>query len=226
MSKNVCFFNAHPDDFNASLGLALVLSRMEDYQIHVVDFNRGHRGLEGYGISMEECAATRTAEEEAVCARLGVKPVFLPEIDGDSFASRETCRQIEEILLETKPEAVITHWPLDVHPDHVMCSAAVIRSVLSTHLPIELYFCLQNKQSRQFPVDVYFPFDEAVMDEKCELLSLYKCQLGSEIAKRHRCEDQFNGYRCRAPYAEVFASFQKPGFEKFFVELEQARGRS
>lgn len=225
MSEHVWFFNAHPDDLNASLGLALVLSKLPGYQIHVADFNRGERGLEEQGVSMAECGAIRTAEEEAVCAGLGVKPLFLPEIDGESFASRESCMLIESMLRETEPAAVITHWPVDIHSDHVMCGAAVIRAVRKSRLPIELYFYRQNKQCRNFPQDIYFPFDSDIMDSKCELLKLYACQNGAEIADRERCEDRYNGYRCGAPFAEVYASFQKPlpAAENFFTKLEKVR---
>ena len=82
MTKHVWFINAHPDDFNPGLGLALVLRDLAGYTAHAADFNRGERGLIQEGVSMEVCAATRVEEERRVCAGLGIEPVFLPAIDG------------------------------------------------------------------------------------------------------------------------------------------------
>ena len=172
---------------------------------------------------MDECAATRTIEEKAVCARLGVEPVFLPEIDGESYVTPETCDIIENLFREAPPTAIITHWPVDVHADHVMCGAAVIRTVRKGKIPAEMYFYRQNRQSRNLPEDVYFPFDSRIMDLKCELLSLYVCQDGSSIAARERIEDTYNGYRCGAEFAECYASFQIPGEGTFFTDLAKVR---
>lgn len=226
MKKHVWFFNAHPDDLNAGLALALVLKDMPDYQIHIVDFTRGERGLTHKNISMNECAAIRTAEEETVCAGLGVKPVFLPEIDGASYVTAETCDMIGELLTEAPPTAIITHWPVDIHSDHVMCGAAVIRTVRRGRFPGEIYFYRQNRQSRNIPEDVYFPFDAEIMERKCELLKLYVCQNGSDIAARERIEDTYNGYRCGAEFAECYASFQLPGEGTFFADIAAARKKT
>ena len=224
MKKNVWFFNAHPDDLNAGLALALILSELPGYQVHICTYTRGEGGLVEEGVSYEECAAIRTIEEENVCAGFGAKPVFLSEKDdGSCAAGIDTCKQIADMLLATPPEAIITHWPVDIHPDHVMCGAAVLKAVSLAKLPTEIYFYRQNKQCRNFPVDFYLPFDERIMARKCELLELYKCQNGAEIARRERTEDTFNGYRYHAPFAECYASFQHPGEGHFFSDLAKAR---
>ena len=226
MTKHVWFLNAHPDDFNPGLGLALVLKDLAGYTVHAADFNRGERGLVQEGVPMEVCAATRVEEERKVCAGLGIEPVFLPAIDGESYASREMCEHIAELFTQAPPTAVITHWPVDVHVDHVMCGAAVFGALRLTKIPTEVYFYRQNKQCRNFAEDIYLPFDEEIMAKKCELLKLYVCQNGAEISARERIEDTYNGYRCGAPFAECYASFQLPlaGRDTFFTELARARG--
>ena len=224
MKKNVWFFNAHPDDLNAGLALALILSELPGYQVHICTYTRGEGGLVEEGVSYEECAAIRTIEEENVCAGFGAKPVFLSEKDdGSCAAGIDTCKQIAGMLLAAPPEAIISHWPVDIHPDHVMCGAAVSKALAMLKSPAELYFYRQNKQCRNFPQDFYFPFDERIMAEKCELLKLYVCQNGDEIAQRERTEDKYNGYRCGAPFAECYASFQIPGEGTFFTDLAAAR---
>ena len=224
MKKNVWFFNAHPDDLNAGLALALILKDLPDYQVRICGYTRGEGGLKEQGVPFEECAAIRTLEEENVCAGIGVKPVFLPEKnDGTCAAGLDTCRQIADLLLAAPPEAIITHWPVDIHPDHVMCGAAVLKALRLGKISTEVYFYRQNKQSRNFHGDFYLPFDEKIMAEKCRLLELYECQNGAEIARRERIEDTYNGYRCQAEFAECYASFQHPGEGTFFRDLAIAR---
>ena len=115
---------------------------------------------------------------------------------------------------------------MDVHVDHVMCGAAVFGALRLTKSPTEVYFYRQNKQCRNFAEDIYLPFDEEIMAKKCELLKLYVCQNGAEISARERIEDTYNGYRCGAPFAECYASFQIPlaGQDTFFTDLARARG--
>lgn len=224
MKKNVWFFNAHPDDINAGLALALILKELSAYQIHVCTYTRGEGGLKEQGVPFDECAAIRTIEEEKVCAELGVKPIFMPEKnDGSCAASIETCRLIADMLQKDVPEAVITHFPSDIHADHVMCAAAVLKAVRLAGVKTEIYFYRQNRQSRNFPEDFYLPFDEDIMKKKCDILKLYECQNGAEIALRERTEDAYNGYRYQVPFAECYASFQLPGTAHFFSELAQAR---
>lgn len=229
MKKNIWFFNAHPDDINAGLGLALVLKELDEYRVCMCGYTRGEGGLRSKGVPFDECAAIRTLEEQKVCAALGVEPVFLPEKnDGSCAAGIETCKIIAGLLTETPPAAIITHWPVDTHPDHVMCTAAVIKAVRMCGLKTEIYFYRQNGQSHNFPQDYYLPFDEKIMTKKCELLKLYKSQNGEQIAQRQLTEDTFNGYRCYAPFAECYAGFrfQTDGEEYFFADLADVRKKA
>ncbi len=224
MKKNVWFFNAHPDDINAGLGLALILKELPEYQIHICTYTRGEGGLREAGVPFDECAAIRTLEEEKVCAALGVTPIFTPEKnDGTCAAGIEVCHFIADLLRKAPPAAIITHWPVDIHCDHVMCGAAVLKAVRLAEISTEIYFYRQNKQCRNFPEDFYVSFDEKIMSQKCEILKFYECQNGAEIASRERCEDTYNGFRCLTPFAECYASFQQPGEGRFFSDLAAAR---
>lgn len=68
MKKTVCIVNAHPDDLIGSAGLAFMLAESGGYDLKIIDFSRGERGLSQHGVSMEECAAKRTQEELEACA--------------------------------------------------------------------------------------------------------------------------------------------------------------
>ena len=188
--KNIYFINAHPDDLNAGLGLALILKEFPGhYQIHVLDFTRGERGLEEQHVSLDECAAIRIKEETAVCAELGVKPEFLDQIDGDTYVTKESCARMADLFRKARPDVVITHFPVDTHIDHLMCTAAVMRTLQMTQFQPEIYYYRQSMQSRCMNIDHYVAFDERIMERKCELLALYVCQDGTGIARRQRIEE-------------------------------------
>ena len=114
MKKHIFFVNAHPDDLIGAAGLAFILAEKPEYELHIVDFTRGERGLGHCGVSMDECAAMRTEEEIAACKMLGVKPFFLRETDG-AFSSR---RSISAERLESCGSRIALYdiWPMRTTP--------------------------------------------------------------------------------------------------------------
>ena len=94
---------AHPDDLPGCAGTAFLLR--DRFELHVIDFTHGELGGGG--------AAGRTKEEERACALLGAHLHWLSNIDGSAFASKEACAELEAVLADIRPRAVITHWPRD-----------------------------------------------------------------------------------------------------------------
>lgn len=221
MKKNVFIVNAHPDDLIGSAGLAFILAEKQEYELHIVDFSRGERGLTAEGVSMEKCAAMRMDEELAACGMLGVKPVFLNEIDGEICAPRKTCEELSELFLKNPPAVVITHWPVDRHPDHVMCGAATLNALRFAGMTPEVYFHNQTYQTIGMPVIHYVGFSQRIMDLKAELCRTYVCQGGNQIAERKICEARFFGWKADVPYAEAYGSLCVPlsGRHSFFDDL-------
>lgn len=222
MKKHVFFVNAHPDDLIGSAGMAFILSEKPEYELHIVDFTRGERGLNHRGVSMERCAAMRSEEEFAACGMLGVKPVFLNEIDGEACAPRETCEQLAELFRKNPPYAVFAHWPVDRHADHVMCGAATLNALRFSGLNPEVYFQHQTHQTVAMPFMHYIGFGQRIMDLKAELCRKYVCQSGEKMAERKICEARFFGWKSGAPFAEGYGGCQAPlsGGHTLFDDLQ------
>ena len=221
MKKHVFFVNAHPDDLIASAGLAFILAENPEYELHIVDFTHGERGLVRRGIAMEQCAAMRVEEENAACGLLGTEPVFLEEIDGESCAGRETCEELAGLFRETPPAAVFTHWPVDRHIDHVMCAAATMNALRFAAMKPEIYFFFETHQTVGIPFMHYVGFGQRIMDRKAELCRKYVCQNGDRIAERKICEARYFGWRVGAPFAEGYGSYREPlsGGHSLFDDL-------
>ncbi len=220
--ERVVIVPAHPDDLIACLGFCH-LAR-DRYEVHVVDFTHGERGCGKEKFENGWTKATRTKEEEAVCASIGAKLHWLDEVDGEAHAGRETCERLAGILKELKPRAVIAHWPVDVHTDHVMAGAAAIRAIFLAGIKPEIYFMEQTYQSKRFVPDVLVDIS-SVYDKVWESLRLYACQYrDGGMERRRRASADFYGWHSANYYrakAEGFMSFVQPmqGERTIFTDL-------
>ena len=220
--ERVVIVGAHPDDLIACLGFCH-LAR-DRYEVHVVDMTHGERGCGEEKFRSGWTKAKRTKEEEAVCASIGATLHWLDEIDGEAYACRETCEKLAAILKALKPRAVIAHWPVDVHTDHVMAGAAALRAVFLAGIKPEIYFMEEEYQAKRFVPDVLVDVS-TVYDKIWESLRLYECQYrDGEIEKGRRTALDFYGKHSASYYhakAEGFKSFVPPmqGERTIFSDL-------
>ena len=185
--ETVVIVPAHPDDLISSIGFCL-LAR-DRFDVHVVDFTHGERGLGQKAFEDGSCRKIRMAEEESVCRRLA------------------------EIIKELKPRAVFAHWPVDIHTDHVMAGAAALRAVFLSGLKPEVYFFDEVYQAKCFIPDRYLDITD-VFERKYEILRMYKCQYrDGGIEHRQKACDKVNGMRTAmlgTGCAESFRSLYPP----------------
>lgn len=156
----VVYVAAHPDDLAGSIGTVMRLAEM--YDVHVVDYTHGERGMGNARFIDGSCKKMRTEEEERICREIGVALHWCDEIDGAAFAGKEACQKLAGLFTMIKPRALIVHWPLDVHKDHIMSYAAAIKAAQMAKISPEIYFQEQDLQSRNFPVAYsgVYPFFE------------------------------------------------------------------
>ena len=209
--ERVMIVPAHPDDLIACLGFCH-LARGK-YEVHVVDFTHGERGCGEEKFKSGWTKATRTKEEEAVCASIGATLHWLDEVDGEAYACRETCERLAALLKELKPRAVFAHWPVDIHGDHAMAGVAVQKALFLAGLSPEVYFIEQEYQAKRFVPDQFVDITD-VMDRKCELIRMYKCQYRDGGIERRKCAiAKVNGMHSMllsGGNAEGFMSFVQP----------------
>ena len=177
----VVYVSCHPDDLAGSIGTVIRLA--ERYDVHVVEFTHGERGLGEAGYRDGTTAKTRTAEDEAVCRAIGVPLHWCHEIDGEAFASRAACEEIAAVFRELKPRAIIVHSLIETHYDHMMSAAAAIKATQLAKIRPEIYFQEQDIQSRAFQ-PVYWVDVSALTERRRELISMWASQNGPKIAER------------------------------------------
>ena len=204
----VAFVCAHPDDLAGCSGTAFLLA--EKFDVRVIDFTRGEGGLGAAGYRDGSAARLRMAEERAACAMLGTEPYFLCETNycGEmAYAGRRVTKQLTDIFKEIKPRAVILHWPLDTHPDHVQSTAAALHAIYLANIKPEIYFQEQTTQSRSFQPAYYVDITR-VKDRKDKLIMCYKCQKPEPMRKRKEEDAIFRGRRIGVKYAEAFGVYE------------------
>ena len=205
--ERVVFVCAHPDDLAGCSGTALLLA--EKFDVRVIDFTKGEGGLGEAGFRDGSTAKMRMEEERAACAMLGSEPYFLCETNfhGAAYAGREVTKQLVDLFTELKPRAMILHWPLDTHPDHVQSTAAALHALYLAKLKPEIYFQEQTTQSRTFQPAYYVDITR-VKDRKDKLILCYKCQWPEAMRKRKEEDSIFRGRRIGVRHAEAFGVYE------------------
>ena len=202
---------AHPDDLIPCFGTCL--KSKDIFEWHVIEFTHGERGLGEQGYRDGSARKIRMEEEGAVCRELGAQLHWLDEIDGEAYACRETCEKLAALLKELKPRAVFAHWPVDIHGDHAMAGVAVQKALFLAGLSPEVYFIEQEYQAKRFVPDQFVDITD-VIDRKCELIRMYKCQYRDGGIERRKCAiAKANGMHSMLladGYAEGFMSFVQP----------------
>ena len=220
---------AHPDDLIPCFGTCLLSKDV--FEWHVIEFTHGERGLGTAAFKDGSCKKIRMAEESAVCKELSATLHWLDEIDGEAYACRETCERLAALLKELRPRAVFAHWPVDIHGDHAMAGVAVQKALFLAGLSPEVYFIEQEYQAKRFVPDQFVDITD-VLDRKCELIRMYKCQYRDGAIEKRKCAiAKTNGMHSMllaSGSAEGFMSFVQPlqgGGKTIFQEMPPPKGR-
>ena len=121
---------AHPDDPESGCGGTLALYAERGHRVTLVYLTRGEAGIAGK--SHREAAAIRTAEAEQACRILGARPVFAGQVDGVTEVNHAQTEALAALLSAERPDVILTHWPIDTHPDHQAASLLTLRAHLAS----------------------------------------------------------------------------------------------
>lgn len=152
--RTAVIVGAHPDDPESVFGGTMLALKAEGWNVVSIYMTKGEAGIPGK--SHDEAAAIRKVEAENACKVLGVKAVFLTQIDGSSEISKERYVEMREAIAAENPDIVFTHWPIDSHADHRVCASLVYDAWRRLGYTFELYYgeAMTGMQSQSF-----FPTD-------------------------------------------------------------------
>jgi len=148
----VIAFGGHPDDCEFQAAGVAAKWAAAGHHVKFVSMTNGdigHWRMSGPGL------AARRAEEVAKCAELlGITTQVLDIPDGELTPTLERRKMVVRLIREWKADLVLTHRPVDYHPDHRYAATLVQDAAFMVTVP---FFCPETPALRRNPVFLYFP---------------------------------------------------------------------
>lgn len=209
---------AHPDDPESGVGGTISLLTRAGHDVTVVYAVTFRTGRTYFERPEKE---VRQEEAAAACAILNAKPVFLEYAAGEFYADQTTLEKFTKLLEEQKPDIVLTHWPVDTHPDHEAISTLVWRNY-QRQGGWNLYYFEVNAghQTLAFTPNHYIDIGP-VKDQKFQALMRHTSQKPDTIWADHHAPMQLRrGQECGVDHAEALLLVEpKPGCPLLPVEV-------
>jgi LmbE family N-acetylglucosaminyl deacetylase len=100
-------------------------------------------------------------------------------------ADEATVEAVAAWLQKVRPDVVITHWPLDTHPNHHVTSSLVWQCYLrESRWGLYFFEVMTDRQSLGFRPDLYLDI-ESVRDLKRRALDCHQSQKPGDIWEAH-----------------------------------------
>ena len=121
--SKILVFGAHPDDPETGAGGTICLLSEAGHDVTVVYLTRGQASSRFTDRNV--AATTRTREAEEACKVMGVRHIFMDQMDGSTEVNEARRAEVRALIEKEKPDVVLTHWPIDGHRDHASCGILV-----------------------------------------------------------------------------------------------------
>ena len=197
----VVVFGGHPDDPESGAGGLVATLTRQGHEV-ILAYGTAFRGDRKFFGRPE--AEVRQEEATAASKVLGASPKFFPYAHEKLVADEATLEHVSSWLDQVKPDIVLTHWPLDTHPNHHVVSSLVWRSYRRKG-GWNLYFfeVMTDQQTIGFSPDLYLDL-APVRAVKKESLDQHKSQDPEEIWRSHETMHRRRGAECGVEYAEAY----------------------
>ena len=202
--KKVLVIGAHPDDPESMCAGTMLKLKDMRAQVVAVYLTSGEAGIPGK--TYQEARTIRQAEARKACEMLGVKAIFLTQTDGNAEVNKERYAEMKALIEAEQPDMVITHWPIDSHRDHRVCSILVYDAWRMTGRGFDLYYSevMTGMQTQNFTPSLWVDITD-YRDKKIEAYLCHESQeLEGSVKEYHDTMDRMRGMECQAKYAEAF----------------------
>jgi len=197
----VVVFGAHPDDPESGCGGLIALLRKDGHEV-IAAYATCFRGDRKIGKEPE--ADVRRREAAAACKVLGATPHFFDYAHENLSADRATLDAVSAWLKKVRPEVVVTHWPLDTHPNHHVTSSLVWQCYFQdSEWGLYFFEVMTDRQSLGFRPDLYLDI-ESVRVLKRKALACHTSQKPDAIWEAHDVMHRSRGAEAGVTYAEAY----------------------
>jgi LmbE family N-acetylglucosaminyl deacetylase len=197
----VVVFGGHPDDPESGAGGLVATLTRQGHEV-ILAYGTAFRGGRRFFGRPE--AEVRRGEAAAACKVLGAAPKFFPYSHEGLVADEPTSTAVATWLAEVKPDIVVTHWPLDTHPNHHAVSSLVWRCYRRNG-GWNLYFfeVMTDQQTVAFRPELYLDIGP-VRDVKRRAVDEHRSQDPASIWEAHERMHRRRGAECGARFAEAY----------------------
>ena len=202
--KKVLVIGAHPDDPESMCAGTMLKLKAMGAEVVAVYLTSGEAGI--VGRTHEQARTIRQAEARKACEVLGVRAVFMTQTDGNAEVNKERYAEMKALIEAEKPDMVITHWPIDSHRDHRVCSILVYDAWRMTGRGFDLYYSevMTGMQTQNFTPSLWVDITD-YRDKKIEAYLCHESQeLEGAVKEYHDTMERMRGMECQAKYAEAF----------------------
>ena len=135
----------------------------------------------------------------------------MTQIDGQTEINQERYKEMLQLIEEEQPDVVFTHWPIDSHRDHRVCSMLVFDAwrLSGKHFDLYYYEAETGMQSKNFIPEEYVNI-ASVAEQKHRAVMCHASQAPEEILNDwHIPMELFRGKESECPAAEAFMFLHK-----------------
>lgn len=219
---NVLVIAAHPDDevLGAGCAMAMHSQKGDSVFVYIATDGCGARKEKGY----DSKRVAELKEHASKSAKLlGCKKVFFGEFEDqmlDITPISKIAKELEKVLLETKPQVVYTHSAADMNKDHRILfeatmiatrphssSGATVKKVLSFEILSSTEWGTQALKT-SFAPNYFIDASKGLLDKKIDAFACYstehrpdphpRSERGIEILASYR------GFQAGVAHAEAF----------------------
>ncbi len=210
---------AHPDDPESGCGGTMALFAAARHEVVAAYLTRGEAGIPGK--TYEDAAKIRSEEALNACKILNARAEFLGQTDGSTEITKARYDDVIKFIEREKPDILFTHWPVDTHRDHRICSILFYDAWLNTGKKFTLYYFEVESgiQTQNFSPAEYMDISK-VIDQKGDACMAHASQDPGDFYKNtHRKMEIFRGMEFGCDYAEAFIRHnQNP--QKLIIEKD------
>jgi LmbE family N-acetylglucosaminyl deacetylase len=197
----VVVLGAHPDDPESGCGGLVALLTKAGHEV-ICGYMTCFRGDRKIGTEPE--AQVRRREATAACEILGAKAHFFDYAHEKLAADAETLDAVAAWLKKVNPDIVVTHWPLDTHPNHHVTSSLVWQCYLrESRWGLYFFEVMTDQQTLNFRPELYLDID-TVWTLKRRALDCHKSQNPDAIWETHEAMHRRRGKECGVQRAEAY----------------------
>lgn len=209
--KKALIIGAHPDDPETGCGGTMAVLKDAGWEVVSVYMTRGEAGIPGKTHS--ESSEIRCKEATEACKVLGVRPVFMTQIDGSSEINKARYDEMKQLIDSEKPDVVFTHWPIDSHRDHRNCSCLVYDAWRYLGYPFELFYyeVMSGIQSQLFNPTDYVDISKFTDVKKKASYCHVSQNPDSWYESSHGNMQTFRGMESNCKAAEAFIHLRRKG---------------